>query len=70
MGQVVQLDATTLLIKSDNKSDLAEIIDFVSMKHKQEQIRSFLEFASQNKVLCRSYRFNREDCHDRQGIHR
>ena len=69
MGQVVQLDETTLLIKSDNQSDLAEIIDFVSKRDKQEHIRSFLEFASQNRVLGSSYHFNREECYDRQDIH-
>ena len=65
MGQVVQLDATTILIKSDNENDLAEIIDFVSKKDKIEHVRSFLDFASQNKVLSESYQFSREECYDR-----
>ena len=33
MGQVVQLDATTVLIKSDSTNDMAEIIDFISKKN-------------------------------------
>ena len=65
MRQVIQLDKTTILIKSDNKDDLAEIIDFVSKKDKIEHVHSFLNFASQNKVLSESYQFNREECYDR-----
>ena len=65
MGQVVQLDATTILIKSDNENDLAEIIDFVSQKNKIERVHSFLDFASKNKILSESYQFNREECYDR-----
>jgi len=70
MGQVVQLDATTVLIKSDDTKNLAEIVDFVSRKGKISQqdkigqVHSFLEFASQNNILSEDYRFNREECYD------
>jgi len=64
MSQVVQLDATTLLIKSNNENVLAEIIDFVSAKDKIEQVRSFLDFASKNKILDENYQFNRAECYD------
>ncbi|MCL2744525.1 MAG: hypothetical protein FWE67_11805 [Planctomycetaceae bacterium] len=69
MSQVVQLDATTILIKSDNEDVLAEIIDFVSAKDKHESVRSFLNFTSNNKILGENYQFNREECYDRQGVH-
>lgn len=69
MSQVVQLDATTILIKSDNENVLAEVIDFVSAKDKRERVRSFLDFASENKILGENYQFNREECYDRQDIH-
>ena len=65
MGQVVQLDATTLLIKSDNANDLAEIIDFVSNKDKLDHVKSFLDFAAENRILGNDYRFHREDCYDK-----
>ncbi|MCL2346883.1 MAG: hypothetical protein FWC50_01340 [Planctomycetaceae bacterium] len=65
MGQVVQLDATTLLIKSDNTNDLEEIIDFVSKKNKMDHVKSFLEFAAGNKILGKDFKFNREDCYDK-----
>ena len=65
MSQVVQLDATTILIKSDNENVLAEIIDFVSEKNKLGQVRSFLDFTSKNKILRENYQFNREECYDR-----
>ncbi|MDR0326933.1 MAG: hypothetical protein LBI05_01415 [Planctomycetaceae bacterium] len=69
MSQVVQLDATTILIKSDNENDLAKIIDFVAEKDKLGQVRSFLDFTSKNKILGENYQFNREECYDRQGVH-
>ena len=71
MGQVVQLDATTVLIKSDNTNDMAEIIDFISKKNdssrqnKVGRMHSFLEFAAQNRILSKNYQFNREECYDR-----
>jgi len=64
MGQVVQLDATTILVKGDNDNDLAEIIDFVSKRVKREHVRSFLDFASQNRILGKDYKFNRDECYD------
>ena len=69
MSQVVQLDATTLLIKSDSENVLTEIIDFVSAKDRIERVRSFLDFTSKNKILGENYQFNREECYDRQGVH-
>ena len=69
MGQVIQLDATTVLFKSDDKNDLAEIIDFVTKKDKFERVHSFLEFASRNHVLSENYQFNREECYDRPNVH-
>ena len=69
MSQVVQLDATTLLIKSDNESVLTEIIDFVSAKDKIERVRSFLDFTAKNKILGEDYQFNREECYDRESVH-
>ena len=65
MGQMVKLDATTILIKGDSEADLAEIIDFVSKKKKQGYISSFLKFASKNKILSKTYKFNRDDCYDK-----
>jgi hypothetical protein len=69
MSQVVQLDATTILIKSDNESDLAEIIDFVAEKDKLGRVRSFLNFTSKNRILNASYQFKREECYDRQDVY-
>ena len=69
MSQVVQLDATTILVKSENENDLAEIIDFVAAKDKLGQVRSFLDFTTKNKILNENYQFNRTECYDRQGVH-
>ena len=69
MSQIVQLDATTILIKSDNENVLAEIIDFVSAKNQLERVRTFLDFTSKNKILEENYQFNREECYDRKSVY-
>jgi len=33
-------------------------------------LKDLLEFARQNPVLSKAYRFNREDCYDRKVFHR
>jgi hypothetical protein len=69
MSQVVQLDTKTILITSDNESDLAEIIDFVAEKDRLGRVHSFLDFASNNKILDANFQFKREECYDRQDVH-
>ena len=65
MTQIIQLDATTVLIKSDNEEDLAEIVDLIAKKNQVKHIHSFLAFAAQNRVLSEDYKFNRDECYDR-----
>ena len=65
MSQVVFLDATTLLVKSDNESDLADIVDYISQKDRTARIHSLLESASKIRIKCKDYKFNRDECYER-----
>jgi len=50
MLEMVTLDSHTLIIKSDNETDLPEIIDAINQKGKLDNINSFLEFASKTEL--------------------
>jgi len=65
MLETMTLDSHTLIIKSDNDVDLPEIIDAINQKGKMDNVNSFLEFASKNRIVKRDYKFNREDCYGR-----
>ncbi len=65
MLEAISIDPKTLIIKADKESDIAEVIDFISRKDKQEAIDSFLRFASENRFIEKGYKFNRDDCYDR-----
>ena len=63
--ETMTLDSKTLIIKSDNETDLPEIIDFITQKDRNKNINSFLNFASQNRIEMNDYKFNREECYGR-----
>jgi U3 small nucleolar ribonucleoprotein component len=65
MLETMTLDSHTLIIKSDNEAELPEIIDAINQKGKLDNINSFLEFASNNRIAKGKYKFNREDCYGR-----
>jgi hypothetical protein len=59
------IDSKTLVIKADNENDIPEIIDYINQKDKSKNISSFLQFASENRIEAKNYKFNREECYDR-----
>jgi hypothetical protein len=63
MYETLALDSKTMIIKSDNENELSEIIDFISKKDKEENIKLFLKFASKNRKIVKNYKFNREECY-------
>jgi hypothetical protein len=65
MLEVISLDAKTMIIKSDEETDFAEIINFITKKDKKKDIASFLEFAARNRIADREFKFNRDECYDR-----
>jgi hypothetical protein len=62
--ETLTLDSKTLVIKTDNENDLPEIIDYINQKDRNN-INSFLDFASENRVEVKNYKFNRENCYGR-----
>ena len=65
MVETISLDSKTMLVKSDNESDISEIIDFIVKKSKITEMDSFLKFAEKNRIDSYNYKFNRYDCYDR-----
>jgi len=65
MLETMTLDTRTLIIKSDNEDDLPGIMDFITQKNRNKNIDSFLDFASQNRIEIKDYKFSREDCYGR-----
>jgi hypothetical protein len=64
MLEAISLDPKTIIVKSDNETDLSEVIDFIAQKEKRANINSLLDFASKHRVIDRNYKFNRDDCYE------
>lgn len=65
MYETMALDSRTIIIKSDNERELSEIVDCISRRDKEKNIKSFLQFASDNRKVINEYKFNRGECYDR-----
>jgi hypothetical protein len=65
MVETIALDKRTMLLKSDNEIDIDEIVNMIIQRNKMEKLKSFLNFASENRIVDNTYKFNREDCYDR-----
>ena len=65
MIETISLDPKTVILKSDNEADISEIINLIIKKDKNKKVASFLKFASQNRVVDKDFKFNREECYDR-----
>ena len=65
MIETISLDPKTVILKSDNEADISEIINLIIKRGKSEKAASFLKFASQNRIVDKNFKFNREECYDR-----
>ena len=65
MVETITLDSKTMLVKTDNESDLSEIMNFIAKKSIITEIDSFLKFAEENRIDSNNFKFNRNDCYDR-----
>ena len=63
--ETMTIDSKTVIVKTDNEDDLPEIIGLINQKNRKEIIKSFLSFASKNRIEEKNFKFNREDCYDR-----
>jgi hypothetical protein len=64
MYETMALDTKTIIVKSGTEKELNEIIDFISKKDKEQNINSFLKFASENRKNVKNYKFNRDECYE------
>jgi hypothetical protein len=65
MYETMTLDSNTIIIKSDNKRELSDVIEFISKKDKEKTMEALLKTASENRRRVKNYKFNREECYDR-----
>jgi hypothetical protein len=63
MLETMTIDSKTMIIKTDNEKELSEIIDFVSKRDKDNNLKLFLKYASSKRKVVKNYKFNREDCY-------
>jgi hypothetical protein len=65
MYEAMTLDANTIIIKSDNKKELSDVIEFISKKDKEKNMETLLKLASENRKRVKDYKFSREECYDK-----
>ena len=63
MVQTISLDSKTLIIKSDNETELSDIIRFINQRKKQDTINDFLKFAAKNRKIEKDFKFDRNECY-------
>jgi len=49
MYETMAIDSRTIIVKTDSEEELSEIIDFVTMRDKECNLKAFLDFASSKK---------------------
>ena len=65
MYEAITLDPNTIIIKSDNRKELDDIINFISRKDKEKNMEALLKLAAENRKIIKNYTFNREECYVR-----
>ena len=66
MYEAMTLAPNAIIIKSDNRKELSDIIDFISKKDKEENVETLLKLAAENRKnrkIIKNYKFNREECY-------
>jgi hypothetical protein len=65
MYETMTLDSNTIIVKSDSKKELSDIIEFISKKDKEKNMEALLKLASENRKRVENYKFSREECYAR-----
>jgi hypothetical protein len=65
MYETMTLDSNTIIVKSDNKKELSDIMEFISKKDKEKNMEALLRLASKNRKRVENYKFIRGECYDR-----
>jgi predicted HAD superfamily phosphohydrolase len=65
MYETMSLDSNTIIVKSDNKKELSDIVEFISKKGKEKNMEALLKLAAENRKRVKNYKFVRGECYDR-----
>jgi hypothetical protein len=68
MYETMTLDSNTIIVKSDSKKELSDIIEFISKKDKEKNMEALLRLASESRKRVNNYKFSREECYEKQNI--
>jgi hypothetical protein len=68
MYETMALDSNTIIIKSDSKKELSDIIEFILEKNNEKNMGELLRLASESRKRVKNYKFRREECYERQDI--
>jgi predicted HAD superfamily phosphohydrolase len=62
MYETMTLDSNTIIVKSDNKKELSDIMEFISKKGKEKSMELLLRLAAENRKRVKNYKFIRGEC--------
>jgi hypothetical protein len=68
MYETMTLDSNTIIVKSDSKKELSDIIEFISKRDNEKNMEALLRLASESRKRVKNYKFSREECYERQDI--
>jgi hypothetical protein len=64
MYETVMLNPKAVIITSDSEEELSEIMDLVTRKDREKNMKSFLDFVAANRKVVKGFKFNREECYE------
>jgi hypothetical protein len=64
MSRTMILDPKTIIINADSEEELSEIIDLVSRKDREKNLKAFFDFAASIRKDANGFKFNREECYE------
>jgi hypothetical protein len=68
MYETMTLDSNTIIVKSDSKKELSDIIEFISKKDREKNMEALLRLASESRKRVNNYKFSRKECYEKQNI--
>jgi len=64
MYETTMLNPKAVIITADSEEELSEIMDLVTRKDREKNMKAFLDFAAANRKVVKGYKFNREECYE------
>ena len=63
--ETILLNDKMILVKSDDERDIADVIEFIEKRGKDEAMDKLLKFAAEHRFIEKDYKFNRDELYDR-----